>query len=194
LTIEAINRDEKTFQAICKFVHQVSSCGSRRSPESSIVNTVSDSPPQSPALARQLLFFVACNLVCLTELVTKECAMLVLARKTKETIRIGDQITISVLRIKGNSIRLGIEAPDNVRIVRGEIATTDIQPPASLKAKTKQPPTNSAPQEPHSETSTPAPLKAQARLNTESVNRILASKRRAAQAAIVRSTQELVAS
>ncbi len=47
--------------------------------------------------------------------------MLVLTRKSQDSIRIGDNITVTVLRIKGNTVRIGIEAPDSVRIVRGEL-------------------------------------------------------------------------
>jgi carbon storage regulator CsrA len=47
--------------------------------------------------------------------------MLVLTRKLQETIRIGDQITITILRTKGKSVRLGIEAPMEVPVVRGEL-------------------------------------------------------------------------
>jgi carbon storage regulator len=47
--------------------------------------------------------------------------MLVLTRKYQEKIRIGDNITITVLRTKGKAVRLGIEAPTNVPVVRGEL-------------------------------------------------------------------------
>jgi carbon storage regulator len=47
--------------------------------------------------------------------------MLVLTRKYQEKIRIGDNITITVLRTKGKAVRLGIEAPVNVPVVRGEL-------------------------------------------------------------------------
>ena len=47
--------------------------------------------------------------------------MLVLSRKTQEQIRVGDHITISVLKIKGNTVRIGIEAPREVRVLRGEL-------------------------------------------------------------------------
>jgi carbon storage regulator len=47
--------------------------------------------------------------------------MLVLTRKYQEKIRIGDNITITVLRTKGKAVRLGIEAPANVPVVRGEL-------------------------------------------------------------------------
>jgi len=47
--------------------------------------------------------------------------MLVLTRKLQETIKIGDNVTIHILRVKGNTVRLGIDAPRQVRIVRGEL-------------------------------------------------------------------------
>ena len=47
--------------------------------------------------------------------------MLVLTRKRQEQIRIGDNITVSILKIKGNTVRIGIEAPRDVRVVRGEL-------------------------------------------------------------------------
>ena len=47
--------------------------------------------------------------------------MLVLTRKSGEKIRISENIIITVLRIQGNSIRLGIEAPRDISIVREEL-------------------------------------------------------------------------
>ena len=47
--------------------------------------------------------------------------MLVLTRKPQEQIRIGNGITITVLRVKGNTVRIGIDAPRDVRVVRGEL-------------------------------------------------------------------------
>lgn len=47
--------------------------------------------------------------------------MLVLTRKLGETIVIGDDITIKVVDIHGKQIRLGIEAPTEISIFRGEI-------------------------------------------------------------------------
>src|SRR3954469_5041214 len=49
-------------------------------------------------------------------------SMLVLTRKYQEKIRIGDNITITVLRTKGKAVRLGIEAPTNVPVIRGELS------------------------------------------------------------------------
>lgn len=47
--------------------------------------------------------------------------MLVLTRKVKERIQIGDDITITVVRIKGRTVRLGIEAPSQLRVRREEL-------------------------------------------------------------------------
>jgi carbon storage regulator len=48
--------------------------------------------------------------------------MLVLTRKQGEVIQIGDSITITVLRMKGKSVRLGIKAPKEFGVIRGELA------------------------------------------------------------------------
>ena len=47
--------------------------------------------------------------------------MLVLTRKQQEKVRIGDDIVITVLRMKGKAVRLGIEAPGSVPVLRGEL-------------------------------------------------------------------------
>ena len=47
--------------------------------------------------------------------------MLVLSRKQKQQIRIGDEVVITVLQIKGGSVRIGIEAPREVHVMRGEL-------------------------------------------------------------------------
>jgi len=47
--------------------------------------------------------------------------MLVLTRKVGESIAIGDQIKVRVVEVKGNSVRIGIEAPADFRIYREEI-------------------------------------------------------------------------
>lgn len=57
--------------------------------------------------------------------------MLVLSRKEGEKLVIGDNITLVVSRISGNRVTLGIEAPGDVKIFRGELAqkeTTNPEP------------------------------------------------------------------
>ena len=47
--------------------------------------------------------------------------MLILTRRTGETLNIGDQIQVTVLGIKGNQVRIGINAPKDVPVQREEI-------------------------------------------------------------------------
>lgn len=47
--------------------------------------------------------------------------MLILTRKVGETIVINDDIRVTILGIKGNQIRIGVEAPSNVAVHREEI-------------------------------------------------------------------------
>ena len=46
--------------------------------------------------------------------------MLVLSRKPAEAIRIGDDILIKVIAIRGGQVKIGIEAPQGVRVMRTE--------------------------------------------------------------------------
>jgi len=48
--------------------------------------------------------------------------MLVLTRKPKQQIQIGPQITITILQVRGQAVRVGIEAPRNVCVLRTEVA------------------------------------------------------------------------
>ena len=59
--------------------------------------------------------------------------MLVLSRKLGEKILIGDQISVTVVRIAPGVVRIGIEAPDNMNIVREELKSQD-QVPAPAPA------------------------------------------------------------
>lgn len=47
--------------------------------------------------------------------------MLVLTRRSDEAIRLGDDIVIRIVEIKGSQVRIGIEAPRGVRIYREEL-------------------------------------------------------------------------
>ncbi|GAB4154384.1 MAG: hypothetical protein Tsb009_30980 [Planctomycetaceae bacterium] len=48
--------------------------------------------------------------------------MLVLTRKKTETIQIGDDVIVKVIRTGANHVKLGIDAPHYVRILRGELS------------------------------------------------------------------------
>lgn len=47
--------------------------------------------------------------------------MLILTRKTSETLMIGSDVTVTVLGVKGNQVRIGVDAPKNVEVHREEI-------------------------------------------------------------------------
>lgn len=47
--------------------------------------------------------------------------MLILTRRVGETVMIGDDVTVTVLGVKGNQVRLGVNAPKDVAVHREEI-------------------------------------------------------------------------
>lgn len=47
--------------------------------------------------------------------------MLILTRRVGETLMVGDDITVTVLGVKGNQVRLGVNAPKDVAVHREEI-------------------------------------------------------------------------
>jgi carbon storage regulator len=47
--------------------------------------------------------------------------MLILTRRIGETLMIGDRVTVTVLEVKGNQVRLGIHAPKEVAVHREEV-------------------------------------------------------------------------
>jgi carbon storage regulator len=47
--------------------------------------------------------------------------MLVLSRKASERIRLGDSIVVTIVRVTGDKVRLGIEAPPDVLVLRDEL-------------------------------------------------------------------------
>lgn len=62
--------------------------------------------------------------------------MLVLTRKQDEQILIGDDIVVTILRVKGNTIRVGIEAPKGVRVIRAELQTAVNNSEPTVKPET----------------------------------------------------------
>jgi carbon storage regulator len=47
--------------------------------------------------------------------------MLILSRKERERIRLGDSIVLTVVQVSGDRVRIGVEAPSNVLILREEL-------------------------------------------------------------------------
>jgi carbon storage regulator len=69
--------------------------------------------------------------------------MLVLTRKLMEKLFIGDDICVTVVRVEGGQVRLGIDAPRDVSIVRAELVPDRKAPPFR-----SVPPTNRDPRTP----------------------------------------------
>jgi len=53
--------------------------------------------------------------------------MLVLSRKLSDSVVIGDGIRITILKIDRNQVRLGIEAPNNVTVLRSELLEREFE-------------------------------------------------------------------
>jgi len=47
--------------------------------------------------------------------------MLILARKIDEKIKIGNDITITIISVQGDQVKIGVEAPKNVKVFRQEV-------------------------------------------------------------------------
>jgi len=68
--------------------------------------------------------------------------MLVLTRKASEAIQVGDGIVIRILGLGTKNVKIGIEAPKDVRVLRGELCDQSVAPLADAieQRKAIQPP------------------------------------------------------
>ena len=57
----------------------------------------------------------------------KDLDMLVLSRKESEKIMLGDSIVLTIVRVSGDRVRVGIEAPSDILILRKELDPADEQ-------------------------------------------------------------------
>jgi len=62
--------------------------------------------------------------------------MLILTRRINESLVIGDDVTVTILGVKGNQVRIGVDAPRNVSVYREELAHKDDETP-TLRADDK---------------------------------------------------------
>lgn len=58
--------------------------------------------------------------------------MLVLSRKVREKLMIGSEIEITVTRIAGNRVQIGIEAPEHINVLRGELCGQETERQAAV--------------------------------------------------------------
>ncbi len=70
--------------------------------------------------------------------------MLILTRRVGETVMIGDDVTVTVLGVKGNQVRVGINAPKNVIVDREEIHERRMKDIRDEQAKLSENSQNSA--------------------------------------------------
>ena len=60
--------------------------------------------------------------------------MLVLSRKLLERIQIGENVVITILEIRGKTVRLGIQAPRQIHVKRAELQDSIAKPPSGVGA------------------------------------------------------------
>lgn len=63
--------------------------------------------------------------------------MLVLSRKEAQRIRVGDEIVVTVVKIAGDKVRVGIEAPSDVLVLRDELEAWDAAPAAAPRCEAR---------------------------------------------------------
>ena len=61
--------------------------------------------------------------------------MLILTRRINESLLIGDEITVTILGVKGNQVRIGVDAPRDVSVHREELVHKDDETPTSREDK-----------------------------------------------------------
>ena len=59
--------------------------------------------------------------------------MLVLSRKQSQRIRLGDSIVITIVKISGDKVRIGIDAPSNVLVLRDELEPREVPSTCSIE-------------------------------------------------------------
>jgi len=63
--------------------------------------------------------------------------MLVLSRKHNETLHIGNDIVITIVRVRGDSVRIGIQAPKEIHVMRSELLGTELKQTGMLEQAKK---------------------------------------------------------
>jgi carbon storage regulator len=70
--------------------------------------------------------------------------MLILSRRESESIHLGDDIVLTIVRVSGEKVRIGITAPSHVKVLRNELGEEAPRDPSSpslaIEANLKKPP------------------------------------------------------
>ena len=67
------------------------------------------------------LGFISVQAERFRKIYNKELIMLILTRRVGETLMVGDDVTVTVLGVKGNQVRIGVNAPKDISVHREEI-------------------------------------------------------------------------
>jgi carbon storage regulator len=95
---------------------------------------------KGPVHARvRWLPLASCASIAASQLSMEGLPMLILTRRPGESIQVGEDIEISVLEIRGNQVRLGINAPADVLVLRSELLEAKPQADADQPASPVQP-------------------------------------------------------
>ena len=70
--------------------------------------------------------------------------MLVLSRKESERIRLGDSIVVTIVKVSGDKVRVGIQAPEDVLVLRDELDKWDEATRSAAEAQGSSPVVNAA--------------------------------------------------
>ena len=66
--------------------------------------------------------------------------MLVLSRRESERVHLGDDIVLTIVRVNGDKVRIGVEAPPHIKILRTEleVSAKDVTPVHEQKENTRR--------------------------------------------------------
>jgi carbon storage regulator len=62
--------------------------------------------------------------------------MLILSRRESESVHLGDDIVLTIVRVSGEKVRIGIQAPSHIKVLRNELEVEDtsaVKPEGSVK-------------------------------------------------------------
>ncbi len=69
-----------------------------------------------------------------TEMEMEFLIMLILSRRESESVHLGDDIVLTIVRVSGEKVRIGIQAPPHIKVLRNEL---EIQDAGALKVPTE---------------------------------------------------------